>query len=103
MKLLSHKTAIATAWALCLGGSLLPIGCGNGGEVGKPLPADTLATKDPEAKAKALLVDFDATGVDDRQAWIQQHEFDLAVFETVKDSEVLARYRKDIAPLRGAR
>lgn len=103
MKSLSNSTALATALILIWGGSLLVVGCGKGGDSDKPVPADALAASDPDAKAKTLLAAFDALGVDDRQTWIQQNEFALAVFETAKDPELRARYQKDIAPLRGKR
>jgi len=103
MKSLSNKTALVTAWALCLCGSFLVFGCGSGTDAGKTIPADSLAVSDPDAKGKELLAEFDALGIDDRESWVHQHEFALAVFESTKDPELRSRYQKDIAPFCGAK
>jgi hypothetical protein len=89
----------ALAISLCGG---LAAGCGSGsGGTGQVVKADPVAASNPDAKGKELLDQFAKLAPDERQSWVQQNEFALMVFDKVQDPDVLAKYKQEIAPLKG--
>ena len=70
-------------------------GCGDA--AAPPAKADSLAVSDPDAKARQLLADFN--NAEDQKGWVQQNNFSLAVFQTVKDPQLKAEYQSKIAPM----
>jgi hypothetical protein len=79
------------------------LGCGRGNANSGPIPADTLAQSDPNAKARVLLDQFAALPPDEQGGWVQRRSIELTVFQTVTDPTLRARYETEIVPHLGTR
>jgi hypothetical protein len=63
------------------------------------MPADSLAQRDPNAKANALLDQLAKLPPEEREGWAQRQTNAFTVFQNVTDPKLRARYEAEIAPL----
>jgi len=77
----------------------LALGCGSDSVNSGTLPADSLAQSNPNAKASALLAEFDSLPADERPGWAQRVQVQFSVFQNVTDSQMKTRYESEIKPL----